>query len=320
MSASGGTKAILAAFAANLGIAIVKFIAAFISGSSAMLAEGVHSVADAGNQLLLIIGGKRAKRKASKSHPFGYGRVRYLYAFVVAIVLFSLGGMFSVIEGINKFRDPHPLSVWWLPLAVLAIAIILESASLRVAVKESRPLKGDLTWWQFIRRSKSPELPVVLLEDLAALLGLVIAFIGVGLTVLTGNGIYDGIATVLIGVLLIVVAIVLAIEVSSLLVGEGASDEDVAAIEAAILETRGIDRVIHMKTLYMGPDEFMIGVKVSVAPETNVRRLSVIINDAEQRIRSRVAHAKIIYVEPDVYRNPNEAQPPTEEIVLMSSD
>lgn len=320
MSASGGTKAILAAFAANLGIAIVKFIAAFISGSSAMLAEGVHSVADAGNQLLLIIGGKRAKRKVSKLHPFGYGRVRYLYAFVVAIVLFSLGGMFSVIEGINKFRDPHPLSVWWLPLAVLAIAIILESASLRVAVKESRPLKGDLTWWQFIRRSKSPELPVVLLEDLAALLGLVIAFVGVGLTVLTGNGIYDGIATVFIGVLLIVVAIVLAIEVSSLLVGEGASDEDVAAIEAAILETRGIDRVIHMKTLYMGPDEFMIGVKVSVAPETNVRRLSVIINDAEQRIRSRVAHAKIIYVEPDVYRNPNEAQPPTEEIVLMSSD
>ena len=320
MSASGGTKAILAAFAANLGIAITKFIAAFFSGSSAMLAEGVHSVADACNQLLLIIGGKRAKRKADKAHPFGYGRVRYLYAFVVAIILFSVGGMYSVIEGINKLRDPHPLANWWLPLLVLVIAIILELLSLRVAVRESRPFKGDHSWWQFIRRSKSPELPVVLLEDLAALVGLVIALLGVGLTVITGNGIFDGVATVLIGVLLIVVAVVLAIEMSSLLVGEGASDDDVAKIEAAFLATRGIDRVIHMKTLYMGPDEFMIGAKVAVAPETNARLISVITNDAEQRIRSTVPHAKIIYIEPDVYKVPNEPEPPTEEIVLRSAD
>lgn len=187
MSASGGTKAIIAAFTANLGIAITKFIAAFFSGSSSMLAEGVHSLADAGNQLLLLLGGKRAKRRPNKTHPFGYGRARYLYAFVVAIVLFTVGGVFSIYEGVKKSQNPHPIQMWWLPILVLVVAIGLETLSIRVAIKESRPLKGDLTWWQFIRRSKSPELPVVLLEDFAALVGLVFALFGVGLTVITGN-------------------------------------------------------------------------------------------------------------------------------------
>nr|WP_270910991.1 cation diffusion facilitator family transporter [Leucobacter sp. UCMA 4100] len=315
----GGTKAIIAAMSANLGIAITKFIAAFFSGSSAMLAEGVHSLADTGNQLLLLIGGKRSKRRADAKHPFGYGRERYLYAFVVAVVLFTVGGMFSVYEGIEKFKHPEALTMWWLPLLVLVIAIVLESMSLRVAVRESKPLKGERSWWQFIRHEKSPELPVILLEDFAALVGLVLAFFGVGLTALTGNCIYDALATIAIGVLLIAVAVVLVIEVSSLLVGEGANPEDLAKIEAAIVSVKGVERIIHMKTLYLGPEELMIGVKISVGPERKVRELSFLINQAERHVRAQVPHAKVIYIEPDVWRDPS-ATPLTEDIVTLSYD
>lgn len=320
MSATGGNKAIIAAFLANMGIAITKFIAWAFSGSSSMLAEGVHSLADSGNQLLLLLGGKRAQQKADKEHPFGYGRVRYVYAFVVAIVLFSIGGLFSVYEGVSKIQNPHPLEMWWLPLLVLSIAIVLESFSLRTAVRESRPHKGDSSWMQFIRRSKAPELPVVLLEDIAALVGLVIAFIGVGLTVITGNGLFDGISTIAIGVLLIAVAIIIGAEVKSLLVGEGASDEDVAKIESALLKSKEIDRIIHMKTLYVGPDEFMIGAKISLDATRTMNEVSAIINLAERRIRDAVPAARIIYLEPDVYLDPNVVQPTTSSIVMLSSD
>ena len=287
MSATGGSKAIIAAFLANLGIAITKFVAWIFSGSSSMLAESVHSVADAANQLLLLLGGKRAKQKADKEHPFGYGRVRFVYAFVVAIVLFAMGGVFSIYEGISKIREPHPLEVWWLPMLVLTIAIVLESFSLRTAIRESRPLKGNSSWVSFIRHSKAPELPVVLLEDAGALLGLVLAFFGVGLTVLTGNSVFDGAATIAIGVLLILIAAVIGWEVKSLLVGEGASDGDVAKIEAALLASSDVDRIIHMKTLYVGPDEFMIGAKVSLSPDRTMKEVSVIVNLAERR----TAHA-----------------------------
>ncbi|WP_336653428.1 MULTISPECIES: cation diffusion facilitator family transporter [unclassified Leucobacter] len=320
MSATGGNKAIIAAFLANLGIAVTKFIAWAFSGSSSMLAEGVHSLADSGNQLLLLLGGRRAKQRPDKEHPFGYGRVRFVYAFVVAIVLFSIGGVFSVYEGISKIQNPHPLEVWWLPLLVLVIAIGLESFSLRTAIAESRPHKGTASWISFIRRSKAPELPIVLLEDLAALTGLVIALFGVGLTALTGNGLFDGIATILIGVLLIAVAIIVGIEVKSLLVGEGASDEDVAKIEQALLANSEVERIIHMKTLYLGPDEFMVGAKIGVAAERTMREVSVIVNLAERRVREAVPAARIIYVEPDVYLDPNTVQPTTGSIVMLSSD
>lgn len=320
MSASGGGKAIIAAFLANMGIAITKFIAWGFSGSSSMLAEGVHSVADSGNQLLLLIGGKRAKQRADKEHPFGHGRVRYVYAFVVAIVLFSIGGVFSIYEGVSKLQHPHPLEVWWLPLAVLVVAIVLESFSLRTAISESRPLKGDSTWFQFIRRSKAPELPVVLLEDIAALTGLVLAFCGVGLTILTGDGMYDGIATVLIGVLLVAVAVIIGVEVKSLLVGEGANDEDVARIEAALLASSDVRRIIHMKTLYLGPDEFMVGAKIDIDASTTMGEVSAIVNLAERRIREAVPAAKVIYLEPDVYLDPNAETPSTSSIVMLSSD
>lgn len=320
MSATGGNKAIIAAFLANLGIAVTKFIAWAFSGSSSMLAEGVHSLADSGNQLLLLLGGRRAKQRPDKEHPFGYGRVRFVYAFVVAIVLFSIGGVFSVYEGISKIREPHPLEVWWLPLLVLVIAIGLESFSLRTAIAESRPHKGTASWISFIRRSKAPELPIVLLEDFAALTGLVIALFGVGLTALTGNGLFDGIATILIGVLLIAVAVIVGIEVKSLLVGEGASDDDVAKIEQALLANSEVERIIHMKTLYLGPDEFMVGAKIGVAAERTMREVSVIVNLAERRIREAVPAARIIYIEPDVYLDPDTVQPTTGSIVMLSSD
>lgn len=316
MSASGGTRAIVAAFSANLGIALTKFIAWFFSGSSSMLAEGVHSLADSGNQLLLLLGGRKAKRQADKEHPFGYGRERYVYAFVVSIILFSVGGVFSLYEGFEKLAHPHPLDNWWLPVLVLAIAIGLESFSLRTAVHESRPHKKGMSWPQFVRRAKAPELPVVLLEDVAALTGLVFALLGVGLTVITGNGVWDAIGTLFIGLLLIVVAIILGIETKSLLVGEGASDADVAAIEGAILGGDEVERIIHMKTLYLGPDELMVAAKLALPGEQRLADVSAAIDTVERRIRAAVPAARVIYIEPDVWIDPNEKHPATDTIIL----
>ena len=316
MSASGGTKAIMAAFLANTGIAITKFIAWFFSGSSSMLAEAVHSVADAGNQLLLIFGGRQAKRKADKEHPFGYGRERYVYAFVVAIILFSVGGVFSIYEGIDKLQNPHALEVPWLPILVLSIAIVLESFSLRTAVRESNHVRGKQSWVEFVRRAKAPELPVVLLEDIAALLGLIFAFIGVGLTIITGNPLFDAIATLFIGTLLIVVAIVLGIETKSLLVGEGATEADLAKIEQAILAGPEAERIIHMKTLYVGPEELLVAAKVGFTADQKLLEVSAAVNVIEQRVRAAVPAARIIYIEPDVYLDPNLTTPPTDAIVI----
>ena len=205
-------------------------------------------------------------------------------------------------------------------MLVLTIAIVLESFSLRTAIHESNPIRGKATWVEFIRHSKAPELPVVLLEDLAALLGLSFAFVGVGLTALTGLSVFDAVSTLFIGALLVVVAVILGIQVKGLLIGEGASDQDVAKIESALLEGSDIDRIIHMKTLYLGPDEFMIGAKVSVSPKLTVRELAVIVNRAEKRIRAAVPAAAVIYIEPDVYVDPQDPKPPTEAFILKSSD
>jgi cation diffusion facilitator family transporter len=320
MSASGGNRAIIAAFSANLGIAITKFIAWAFSGSTSMLAEGVHSLADSGNQLLLLFGGRQAKKKADKSHPFGYGRERYVYAFVVSIILFSVGGVFSLYEGIEKLQHPHPIEVWWLPLLVLVIAICMESYSLRTAVHESRPLKGEESWFGFIRRAKAPELPVVLLEDVAALTGLVFALFGVGLSIITGNGIWDAVGTLLIGLLLITVAIILGIETKSLLVGEGATDADAAAIERAIVSGDDAPRIIHMKTLYLGPDELMVAAKLGMASVQRLTEVAAATTAIEARIRAAVPAARVIYIEADVYLDPNEAHPTTDAIVIKGMD
>jgi cation diffusion facilitator family transporter len=302
MSSSGGTRAILAALAANLGIAVTKFVAFLVSGSSSMLAESVHSVADSGNQVLLLVGGRRARRAADEEHPFGYGRERYVYAFMVAIVLFSVGGVFSVYEGVHKIQHPEPISAAWLPIVVLVISIVLEGFSLRTALHESAPSRRGISIIQFIRRAKAPELPVVMLEDIAALTGLVLAFLGVVLTVLTGNGVFDGVGTVAIGVLLVAVALVLGVEVKSLLVGEGASRADLAAIRAAVLDGPEVIRIIHMRTLYLGPDELMVGMKIAVPPASRAAEVAVAIDMVERRVRAAVPIARVLYVEPDIDR------------------
>ena len=302
MSTEGSMRAILAALIANIGIAITKFVAAAISGSASMFAEGIHSVADSGNQVLLIIGGKRSRREATAAHPFGYGRSRYIYAFMVSIVLFSIGGMFSLMEGIQKLHEPHELENAWLPLTVLGVSIVLESFSLRTALREAKHVRGKASLIQFIRHAKSPELPVVMLEDIAALTGLVLAFGGVGLTVLTHDAIWDAIGTLAIGVLLVLVAIVLGIETSSLLVGEGATADDTSRIRTSLESSRGVRGVIHMKTLYLGPDELMLAAKIAVTPESTGKQIAEIIDEAESNVRKVVPVTRVIYLEPDIQR------------------
>ena len=319
MSASGGTKAIVAAFLANAGIAVTKFVAWGLSGSSSMLAEGVHSVADAGNQLLLLLGGRKARKAADAEHPFGYGRERYLYAFVVAIILFSVGGVFSIYEGIDKLTHPHPLENKWVPIVVLVIAIILESFSLRTAMKEANHVRGKQSWVQFVRRAKQPELPVVLLEDVAALLGLVLALAGVGLTILTGDNLWDGVGTISIGVLLVLVAVILGIETKSLLIGEGASDDDHQKILAAFNGHEQVEAVIHMKTLYLGPDELMVAAKIAVPGALRAADLATAIDVIEADVRAAVPVARVIYLEPDIYVARGE-NPSTDAIVIKSTD
>lgn len=323
MSASGGTRAIVAALLANLGIAVTKFIAWAVSGSASMLAEAVHSLADSGNQVLLIIGGKRAQRAATPDHPFGYGRDRYVYAFVVSIILFSIGGVFSIYEGINKLQHPHALEAWWVPMLVLTAAIVMESFSLRTAVQESNKVRGTQTWVEFVRRAKAPELPVVLLEDLAALLGLTFAFFGVGMTVLTGDAVWDAIGTLMIGALLVGVAIILGIETKSLLVGEGASASDVQAITDAIMSGGEADRIVHMKTLYLGPDELLVGAKLAFKGAVKFQSVASSIDAIEKRIRESVPAARVIYLEPDVWRQSSTTgttKTPTEAIVIKAAD
>lgn len=301
MSAGGGTKAILAALAANAGIALAKFGGFLFTGSSSMLAESVHSLADTSNQGLLLLGQKTSQRKASEDHPFGYGRDRYFYSFVVALMLFTLGSVFALYEGIHKIEHPEPLESAWVAVLILVIAIGLETFSFRTAIKESREIKGKLSWWQFIRQAKTPELPVVLLEDFGALIGLVLALGGVGLTVLTGNAIFDGIGTVCIGVLLGVIAVVLIVETKSLLIGEGVSREVLDEIIGQV-ESERVERVIHIRTQYLGPDELLIAAKIGLARSLSVADVAAEIDGAEQRIREKVPAARLIYLEPDLDR------------------
>ncbi|HEX5201896.1 MAG TPA: cation diffusion facilitator family transporter [Actinoplanes sp.] len=302
MSAEGGTRAIIAALTANLGIAVTKFVAWLLTGSSSMLAEAIHSVADSGNQLLLLIGGKQSRRRATPEHPFGYGRERYIYAFIVSIVLFSVGGLFALYEGYHKIQHPEAIHSWqWVPIVVLVIAIGLEGYSFMTAIKESNHTRGKTTWVNFVRRAKAPELPVVLLEDAGALIGLILALFGVVLTLITGDGVWDGIGTGAIGLLLVAIAVVLAIETKSLLIGEGATPEDTRKIEAAILSGPGIERIIHMKTLHLGPEELLVAVKIAVPRTERADELAQHIDETESRIREALPIARVIYIEPDIY-------------------
>ncbi|MFC9257416.1 cation diffusion facilitator family transporter [Amycolatopsis thailandensis] len=302
MSAGGGTKAIIAALVANAGIAAAKFTGFLITGSSSMLAESVHSLADTSNQGLLLLGQKTSQRKATRAHPFGFGRDRYFYSFIVALMLFSLGSVFALYEGIHKISEPEPLTSPLVAVGILVVAIGLESYSFYTAIQESKKIKGDAGWWAFIRQAKTPELPVVLLEDAGALLGLVFALAGVGLSVVTGEPVWDGIGTVMIGVLLGIIAIILIIEMKSLLIGEGASETDLDTIVDELAAGK-VERVIHIRTLYIGPDEMLVAAKLALVPGLETGEVAQAIDDAEARVRAKVPTAKLIYLEPDLDRS-----------------
>jgi cation diffusion facilitator family transporter len=303
VSTEGGIRAVIAALLANLGIAVAKFVAFAFTGSSSMLSEAIHSVADSGNQVLLLIGNKRAKKSADDEHNFGYGRRRYVYGFVVAIVLFLVGGLFSLYEGWHKWQHPEPLSDWWIAVLVLFVAIALEGFSFRTALKEANHSRGKRSLLRFVRDARQPELPVILLEDAGALTGLCFALFGVGMSVLTGDGRWDAVGAAAVGTLLVVIAIFLAIEMTDMLVGESALPEEVAAIRAALEGSDGVERVIHLRTLHVGPDELLVAAKIAVAHTDTARDIAQDIDDAELAVRTAVPTARYIFLEPDLYRS-----------------
>ncbi len=296
----GSRKAIIAAFFANAAIAVAKFVGFAITGASSMLAEAVHSVADATNQGLLLLGGARARRAATAEHPFGYGRERYFWSFVVALVIFTLGSMFALYEGVEKLRHPHELESVVVAVGILVVAIGFETWSLRTAVHESRRAKGSQSWWSFIRHSKSPELPVVLLEDCGAMAGLAFALAGLGLAEITGNARFDAVGTLAIGVLLGVIAIVLIVEMKSLLLGEGASPATIDTIRRTMEAHTSVRRVIHMRTQHLGPEELLVGAKLELDPTLDGAGLAAAIDSIETTVRSRVPEARVMYLEPDI--------------------
>lgn len=301
MAANGGTKAILAALGANAGIAIAKFVGFAVTGSSSMLAEAVHSVADTSNQGLLLVGQKTSRRQATKEHPFGFGRDRYFYSFIVALMLFTLGSAFALYEGVHKIQAPEEMTSPIVAVVILAVAIVLESFSFYTAIKESKKIKGDATWWQFVRQSKTPELPVVLLEDAGALLGLIFALGGVGLAVTTGDPVWDGVGTIMIGLLLGIIAVILIIEMKSLLVGEGSGAVELSIITGELAGGQ-VERVIHIRTQYIGPDELLVAAKLAMTPGMDVAGVAREIDAAEERVRAKVPAARLIYLEPDLDR------------------
>ena len=299
----GSRKAVFAALFANLGIAIAKFVGFVITGSAGLLAEAAHSVADTGNQALLLLGGRRARREADAEHPFGYGRERYFWAFVVALVLFSMGGLFALYEGISKLRDPHEVESLGVAIGILVFAIILESYSLRTAHREAvRHKAKGMSWWRYIRTAKQPELPVVLLEDVGAEIGLFFALGGVLLAHFTGEPRWDAIGSIAIGILLVVIAVLLAIEMKGLLIGESATEADVRKIESRLASAPQVQRLINLRTEHLGPDELLVAAKVEFAPELSMEQLAAAINGAEEAVRAAVPAARLVYIEPDIFR------------------
>lgn len=309
MSAGGGARAILAALAANAGIAVVKFGGFVITGSASMLAESVHSVADTANEGLLLLGRKASGRGATERHQFGYGRNRYFYSFVVALLLFTLGAVFAVYEGVHKIAAPEPLTSPLVAVIILLLAVCMETYSFHTAIQESQKIRGELGWWQFVRQSTNPELPVVLLEDAGALAGLLLALAGVGLTLITGDPVWDGIATVGIGLLLGLIAVILIVEMKSLLIGEGAGPQLKQQIVERLTDGR-VHSVIHIRTEYLAPDQLLIAAKIGLEPSLGVPEVATEIDAAEARVRAAVPAAHLIYLEPDLERDSVHDQAP----------
>mgnify|MGYP000873025696 CR=1 FL=1 len=302
----GSRKAIIAAFFANLGIAIAKFIGFLLTGSAGMLAEAGHSIADTGNQGLLMLGGKRGKRPADRAHPFGYGPERYFWSFIVALVLFSLGGLFALYEGISKLGHPHEIEAAYVAYGILGLSIALETFSLRTAVKEANHVRNGRSWWQFIRTAKAPELPVVLLEDVGAEAGLLFALFGLTMAEVTGNPRWDAVGSIAIGLLLAIIAVILAIEMKGLLIGEAASDDDLQTIIDAFQSADQVRGVIHLRTMHLSPDQLLVAAKLDFAPTLTVAELAVAIDNAEATLRAALPTAETIYIEPDIRRAPVE--------------
>jgi cation diffusion facilitator family transporter len=302
MADGGGNsgRAVMAALVANLGIAVAKFVGFLLTGASSMLAEAFHSVADSGNQATLILGGRVAERGPDRQHPFGHGRVRFFAAFLVAVILFTLGSLFSLYEGYQKLRHPHELESAGVAIGILLVALVLEGLSLRTAVREAEPLRGTQSWWSFIRTTKKPELAVVLLEDTAAEAGLAFALAGVGLAAVTGDPVWDALGTLAIGVLLAVVAVVLGMEMYSLLVGEAASPEEQAAIRQAILSTGGVAGLVALRTMHLGPDEVLVVGGLQVDPALSSDDAARVIDQCQARVREVMPTARVIYLEPDL--------------------
>jgi cation diffusion facilitator family transporter len=310
LSTGGSNKAIVAAMLANLGIAVFKFIAFLVTGSSSMLAESVHSLADTGNQILLMLGGKRSKRAPTADHQFGFGRERYFWAFAVSIILFSLGSLFAIFEGIEKLLHPHEIESPAWAIGVLTVAIVLEGLSFRTAIGESKHIKGNATWPQFIRRSKTPELPIVLLEDLGALFGLVVALGAITVGILTENPRWDGVGTLTIGLLLGVIAVVLSIEMKSLLIGESADPAEEALITSAIESSPTVRSLIYLRTQHFGPEQLLVTAKIEFDEALTMRELADAIDAVEVAVREKVPSAHYLFIEPDVRRAVGNAAGP----------
>ena len=306
--ADRGVTAVVVALLANLGIAVAKFVGFLITGASSMLAEAAHSVADTGNQAMLLFGSRLARRGADSKHPFGHGRVRYFAAFLVAVLLFSIGSLFSLFEGYQKLRHPHEVESPAVALAILAVALVLEGLSLRTAVRQADPLRGRQSWWSFIRTTKEPELAVVLLEDTAAEVGLSMAFLGVALAAVTGDPLWDALGTLGIGALLAVVAIVLGMEMYSLLLGEAASPQEQATIRDTIASTPAVAHLLQLRTMHLGPEDLLIVAQVELRPELSADDAARVIDEVQERLRAAVPNARIVYLEPQLPVPPGASQ------------
>jgi cation diffusion facilitator family transporter len=302
MSHGESSRAVVIACIANGGIAVTKIVGFLLTGAASMLAEAVHSIADTGNQALLLVGSRRGAKPASDQHPFGYGRERYFWSFIVAMVIFALGSVYAIYEGVHRLLHPEPLESPMVAIGILAVAVVLESWSFKTALAEAREIRGDKRWLEFIRRTKAAELPVVLLEDVGALLGLVFALTGVSLAVWTGDPRFDAIGSIVIGALLGVIALLLSREMQSLLIGESAEPEMEQQIRAALLASPDMKRVIHLRTVHLSPDDLLVAAKVELSLSLSVSELCKRIDEAEAKIRATVPIARLVFIEPDVYR------------------
>ncbi len=308
--AHGSKKVIVLALGANAGIAVAKFVAFFLTGSASMMAEAIHSVADTSNQLLLLLGLKKAAKPPDERHPFGYKMESYFWSFIVAIMLFSLGGLFALYEGLHKLHELDALekagkttemSNPAIAIGVLFFAIILEGISWWVATREVNSLRGETSLLRFIEGSKSTEIIVIWMEDTAALVGLFLALFGIGLVLLTGNPYWDVYATFAIGALLIAVAFLVARETKSLLIGEAATTESQDLIRKLVAETEGAVQLMNLRTMQLGEDEFLAALKIQWDTELTMAQLVERTNGLEHRIRETIPRARYVFVEADIF-------------------